>query len=410
MLSYEGGVSWRGRRLRIVVLMLCGLLAAGGVAADAGDSFSINGFGTLGAVRTTTDDVEFVRDLSQARGATDHWTAKTDSVLGLQANWQVNPQWQAVAQVLSRYRYDRTFRPEMAWAFVKYDPSPNISLRAGRLGTEFFMLADSRWVGYSILTVRPPGDYFWHLPFYSIHGADAALALPLGEGVLRGKVFYGLSRGLIPLAREQWDIRRSPMAGTYLEYQWGGLQVRASYANIRFRNDLPLASVLAREKGVVLPAVAADYLKTRGTRTHYYSLGMVYDKGPFQAQLMLNHIDQGTNALSDSNAGYLLLGYRLGEVTPFVGYSRVRSRNIANPSLGNAAADAVATYVIEDSRAEQSTVFAGARWDVARNVAIKAQWDGIRGESSSLFPYRKDERARWGGRMDVFSVSMDFIF
>ena len=152
------------------------------------------------------------------------------------------------------------------------------------------------------------------------------------------------------------------------------------------------------------------YLKTRNTRTHYYSLGLVYDKGPFQAQLMLNYIDQGTKSLRDSNAAYLLAGYRFGDVTPFVGYSRVRSSEKSRPLLGDVVSDSVAAYVVQDSHAEQSTVFAGARWDVARNVALKAQWDGIRGDSSSLFPYRKDDRARWGGRMDVFSVSMDFIF
>jgi hypothetical protein len=39
---------------------------------------------------------------------------------------------------------------------------------------------------------------------------------------------------------------------------------------------------------------------------------------------------------------------------------------------------------------------AGMRWDVARNVALKAQWDGIRGEAASIFPYRKDNRAAVG--------------
>jgi len=47
---------------------------------------------------------------------------------------------------------------------------------------------------------------------------------------------------------------------------------------------------------------------------------------------------------------------------------------------------------------------------VARNIAVKAQWDGIRGEASSLFPYRQDNRARWDGRMDVFSLTLDFVF
>ena len=55
-------------------------------------------------------------------------------------------------------------------------------------------------------------------------------------------------------------------------------------------------------------------------------------------------------------------------------------------------------------------MFLGVRWDVAKNVALKAQWDSIRGDSTSIFPYRQDRRAQWDGNMDVFSMTMDFVF
>ena len=390
-----------------MLLVLAGaacLLAASPVFADSESGFSLNGFGTVGLARTTTDDVEFVRDISQPRGVSKDWSPRIDSVLGLQAAWRVTPQFEAVVQATSRYRFDKTFTPEISWAYLKYNPIPNLSLRAGRLGTEFFMMADSRWVGYSFLTVRPPGDYFWYLPFYSIHGADAAITVPFGESVFRAKAFYGHSRGSIPLADEQWDISGSPMVGGYLDYQYGAWQVRASYANIHFKRDLPIAPVLKKALGISLSSQDAAFLATQDTRTHYYSLGLVYDRGPWQAQLMLNHIDQGSNALESSDGGYALVGYRINQVTPYLGYSWVLSK-----SRGNAPS-AIAAYVMQDSRSDQQTTFAGVRWDVVRNIALKAQWDGIRGDESSLFPYRQDNRARWDGRMDVYSLTMDFLF
>lgn len=116
--------------------LACCLAASAGRAESSGtggnETFRISGFGTLGAVRTTSDDVEFVRDLSQARGASTEWNAKTESLLGLQVDWQPSPKWQVTLQGLSRYRFDRTFRPEFSWAFIKYQPDPNISLRVGR--------------------------------------------------------------------------------------------------------------------------------------------------------------------------------------------------------------------------------------------------------------------------------------
>lgn len=397
-------VAGRCRRLWAALVLVALALPA---LADNGNEFTIRGFGTLGAVRTSSDDVEFVRDISQPRGATDHWNARTDSVLGVQANWRLTPAIEVVVQGVSRYRYDRTFKPEIAWAFLKIDPNPALSLRFGRLGTEFFMLADSRLVGYSYLTVRPPGDYFWYLPFYSVNGADAALTVPVGDNVLRGKVYYGIADGKIPLADKQWKIDGSPLVGAYLEYQTGNWLLRGSYANIRFNNSLPLADeAAALLSGTFSPAQAQaglDYLETDGTRSHYYSLGLVYDSGPWQFQLMFNAIEQGSKAFENSRAGYVLAGYHIGSVTPYVGYSRVDSSRRREQVLPQVA-------VLRDfSHSEQGTFILGARWDVLPNLALKAQWDAIRGDRGSIFPYRR-EQADWNGRLDVFSLTMDFVF
>lgn len=371
-------------------------LAAVSALAEPEQAFSLQGFGTLGMARTTSNDLEFVRDLSQPSGIKKEWDGRIDSVLGVQGGWHINKQLEAVVQSTIRYRYDRTYNPEITWAYVKYDPAPDLSLRAGRLGTEFFMMADSRWVGYSFLTVRPPGDYFWYLPFYSIHGVDAAYTLPIGENLLRLKAFYGNSDGKIPLADRQWDIKGSPMVGGFLEYQVSSWLIRASYANITFKHDLPI--------GGLVPAASAEYLSTKNKRTDYYSLGAVYDQGPWQLQLMLNHIEQGNNALESSDGGYVLAGYRIREVTPYLGYSWVRS-------VRRTGADPYISHVMADSHSDQKTSIVGMRWDVARNTAIKAQWDGVRGDPTSIFPYRNDPSSgRWSGKMDIYSLAVDFVF
>jgi len=119
---------------------------------------------------------------------------------------------------------------------------------------------------------------------------------------------------------------------------------------------------------------------------------------------MLNHIEQGSNALESSDGGYLLAGYRVDQVTPYLGYSWVLSRQHGKHL------NALAAYVMEDSHSEQQTTFLGMRWDVAKSIALKAQWDLVRGDSTSIFPYRQDHRETWNGKMDVFTLTMDFIF
>lgn len=378
------------------------MLASTFVRADEGD-FSLRGFGTLGALRTTTNDVEFVRDLSQPEGAKRRWDGRVDSVLGLQASRRVAKGLEAVVQATSRYRYDRTYIPQLAWAYLKYDPTPQLSLRGGRLGTEFFMMADSRQVGYSYLTVRPPGDFFWHLPFYAIDGGDVALTLPVGEDVVRGKLFYGISDANIPLANEQWKLDGSAMAGGYVDYQSGPWLLRASYANIRFQHDMPIDQVLASHLPASMVGAARSHLSSANTRSHYYSLGLVYDRGPWLVQLMLNKIRQGSEIFQCSDAGYLLAGYRMGRVTPYAGYSWVHS------DARSQRLNPVVASIMADSHADQETGMLGMRWDFAGNLALKAQWDAIRGEPASIFPYRR-ERAGWSGKMDVFSVTLDFVF
>lgn len=367
-------------------------------------SFSLRGFGSLGAARTTTDDSEYIRELTQGRGVSTNWDARLDSVLGLQANWQVRPDLEMVVQGISRYQYDYTYRPQIAWAYARYNPSPNLTVRAGRLATEFFLQADSRMVGYSYLTVRPINDYFWYLPFSSIDGGDVSLALPVGEDVVRGKAFMGWSTGKIPYDAQVWNIGRSPLLGGYLEYLTGPWLFRASYANIRFATDMPLRHLFSGFPDALTDA-SLDFIHTRDTLSHYYAVSAVYDRGPWYLQIMLNHIIQGARIFESSDSGYVLGGYRVRQFTPYLGYSWIRSHS------RQGAPNPLVQIIMNDSHADQRTLIAGLRWDFAPDMAVKLQWDGVRGDKTSVFTTRRERvLGENAGNYNVFSVVVDFVF
>jgi len=379
------------------------------------------GFATLGLARSSTDQAEFVRDLSQPGGVGRRWSAKIDSVLGIQGNLRLGQPAEAVAQVVSRYGPQGDFRPELTWAFLKLEPDSRLQLRGGRLGTEFYMLADSRWVGYANLTVRPPGDYFGNLPFYYIDGADATATLPLTGSLLRGKLFSGLSRETAPLGDRQWDLDGSRLRGGHLEVQAGGWQARLGYSKIRFSHELPepveglLRNLNAVGAFVPSAARAAAELAVRGTTSRFHSLGVVYDAGPLQAQLMLSRTLHESATFENSRAGYLLAGYRVADVTPFVGYSWVKSSpktvNTGIPPAlpGAAQLDAGVAAVMADTHSDQHTLISGVRWDLRRNTAVKFQWDAIRGTPQSIFPFRR-EQTGWSGHANVVSLALDVVF
>lgn len=400
--------------LPLVVLCLA-LLVHDDAQADfgetdvAGGRLVFRGFGTLGIARSSTDDAQYVRDLSQPGGVSRSWSAKLDTVGGIQANWQASDSVEAVAQVVSRYHSSWNFNPELTWAFVKFEQSPNLTWRAGRLGTEFYMLADSRLVGYSYLPIRPPTDYYGGLPFSYIDGGDAQVTVPLGGGLLRGKVFAGLTREKAPLAYRLWDLNNSRMKGGHVDYQIGPWQARLGYTEIRFNKDLPepIATLRSALSGAGR-GVVAEALSVAGKLSRFHSAGLVYDEGPLQVQMMLSRTAQQSALFEEAKGGYAIAGYRIGQFTPFLGYSWTRSTP-NRLATGIAVLDGQVAAAMADSHSDQHTTIAGLRWDFRRDMALKIQLDAVRGSPTSIFPFRW-ENYRWDGRMNVVGVALDFVF
>jgi hypothetical protein len=421
------------KRSRTVLLLgamaVCGLQSFASTAEPASDlaapmvnaPLKLRGFGTFGIARSTSDQAEFVRDLSQPRGISNQWSGRIDSALGVQANWQATPALELVGQVVSRYQYDESRTPEVMSAFAKWEPDPRWALRVGRLGADFLMAADSRLVGYSYLPVRPSADFFGPLFFSYFDGADASVTLPLGGGLVRAKAYAGNTAEMNSTASLVWDSSQSALSGLVLDYFNGPWQLRASAARIRLSNDLPFGPLPGglRAAGLALgkpsALAVADAIAVGGTTSQFTSVGAVYDDGPFQVQGMLNAIHHETSAFQNSTAGYLLAGYRLGAVTPFAGISWWQSRvKPLSTGLPNASADLIALnegvdMVILNSGSKQTTYTLGMRWDVKPKVALKAQWDAVRGTARSLFPYR-GEQPGWDGSTNVFSLALDFVF
>ncbi|MDP3540716.1 MAG: hypothetical protein Q8S26_18610 [Azonexus sp.] len=378
--------------------------------------FELSGFGTLGGVRTNSDDVEFTRDQSQHEGAKKSWTAKQDSLLGLQAYFKATESLEFVAQAVSRYGPNANYRPELMAAYARFAATPNLSIRAGRMGVEFYMLSDSRLVGYSYLTVRPPVDFFGTLPFQYVNGADFTVTAPLGDGVLKGKAFFGKSGEKAPIQDEFLNLQGNPMAGGYLDYQSGNWQWRVTAAQTKFKHELPPPVSTLRDSldqasqlGFPTAAEAANQISLTDTTSRFYSVGGVYDQGPLQIQAMLSETRHESSIYQNSRAGYVIAGYRLGQFTPFVGYSRNRSKA---KSVSSGLPDAFPPFAqinaglagaLARTHIDQNTWSLGARWDFRRDMALKTQIDLIRGEPDSVFLYPLSN-------LNVFSLALDFVF
>ncbi len=400
---------------RILALGLC--LSASGlsIADDSAPALTLRYFGTAGLSYVTSGQADFVRDLSQSNGAKGgQWSYQLDSLVGAQANFQINEQLEIVGQAVSRHRYDDTYIPELTWAFAKYSPRPDLELRGGRLGTDFYMRADSRLVGYSYLTVRPSVDYYGGLPFQFLDGLDGAVTLPVGDGLLRAKVFGGYSPEKFPLENsEPWDASGSPILGGNLDYQWDSWQFRLGYFQISYKRDLPgsFTTLMTALRRLSLPdsQAAANALTVDGTTSRHYSAGVVYDEGPLQVQLMVSGVKHDSAFFQDSVSGYFLTGYRVGDVTPFAGLSWSRSSAAILNSTGVPVLDTAVANTIGRTGSNQHTYTLGLRWDFHPGMDVKVQWDAIRGAPDSTFLYRW-EQPGWTGQTHVLSAVLDFAF
>lgn len=393
-------------------LLLVGIFA-GAANADSGaaeSSFALRGFGTVGLARSSSDHAEFVRDLSQPVGIKGgQWSGRIDSILGLQANWQATPEIELVGQVVSRLHYDRSHDPEVMWAFAKWEPDPRLSLRVGRIGADFMMLADSRLVGYSYLTVRPPTDFFGPLFFSHFDGADISSTLPLGNGLIRGKLFAGKTEEKSAGTLGVWDTSGSPVSGLVLDYVTGAWHLRLNSARILFAADMN-TTVLTDPLYMIGANAAAESLRTEGKASRFLSMGIVYDQGPLQVQGMLNRIRHDTSVFQDSSAGYLLAGYRIGIVTPYTGVSWWKTKQKTGlPPVSDPFLSGMYQAFIAGAKVDRTTYTLGARWDFALNTALKFQWDAIRANRDTSFSFSNVTPA-WNGKTDVLTVTLDFVF
>lgn len=104
---------------------------------------------------------------------------------------------------------------------------------------------------------------------------------------------------------------------------------------------------------------------------------------------------------------------RLGNVSPYLGYSWAKSsaKSLASGLSAPQAAtmDPLIAAVLKRTHMDQQTTTLGLRWDFARNLDLKAQFDWVQGDASSTLLYDHVQPG-WDGRTTVFSIALDFVF
>lgn len=410
-------------------------LLTGAVAAQPAISLTqdlrFSGFGTIGVARIEAPEGwAYGREATQPQNVNPN-RADLDTRLGLQLNYAPSPSFEIVGQaILTRRPASASDTSALEWGFAAFRPSPDWTLRLGRVNLDAFTLSDHRNVGFSYPFARPPVEFYTQLAS-SLDGADIERVWNRDGAHWRTKAFYGRSK--IGYDDPSRSATFRDAVGWFISREADGLTLRLNFSQARVgiaapAQARPLFDGLRGLSALPLPDVAAQAsallqrLSVDGVKHSYVSLGTQYDIGDWQLAGELMRV-RGSPSSSFS-AGYASIARRFDAVTVYTVASRIASSTPAvvapdwaaplTPVIGPAAAQqaqflgSTATTLANNFRAQQDTLSLGARVDLGAQMALKVQRDRIR--------VAPNGSVLWGNgsvqpaRAHMTSVSLDFVF
>lgn len=403
------------------VLLALSMYTGSTCADDHGTSmFSFNGFGTLGVAHSSEDQADFTSGVFKPDGAghSHDWSFDVDSLIAAQVTADFTPKLSAVVQVIAEQNYDDTYRPHVEWANIKYQFTPDFSVRIGRTVMPVFLLSDTRKVGYTYPWVRPPIEIYRMIPITTNDGVDVSYRLRLGEVTNTLQAYYGNNK--VDLPNNNGTGKGSDVLGITYTAEYGPLTTHIAYQT----NSITTAAVNSlfdsfRKFGSQGIRIADKY-DSDDKPLDFIGFGAHYDPGRWFVTGEWSH-SNFHSYVGKQTAWYVSGGYRIGKFTPFVTYTQATADNLSDPGLtlsalpaflvGPATSLNAALNAILSTKPVQDTISVGARWDFMKNTALKVQFDHTDiGTGSAGTLINTQPGFEPGGTFNVFSATIDFVF
>jgi hypothetical protein len=396
-------------------------LRAGAAGSDADPSmFSFNAFGTLGVVHSSEDNADFTSSTFKPNGAgySHEWSADVDSGVGAQLTANITSRLSAVLQLIAEQNYANSYRPEVEWANIKYQFTPDVSVRIGRIELPLFLVADTRKVGYANPWVRPPGEVYNVVPITNNDGVDVSYRMHMGDVTSTLGAAYGRTYHVNFPAGSSVDVR--DLHGLFSKTEYGAALFNLSYVAAHINLD-PVNPLLEdfRQFGPMGDAIA-DRFDLEDKLATIVSAGVSYDPGKWFATGEWTEFDS-RSFLGVNTGWYVSGGYRIAKFTPYLTYSALTVSSTSAAGLDAAAlpANQVGTALALNAglnqllatRPIQRTISAGARWDFAKSFDFKLQFDHTRlGHGSAGTLINVQPGFQTGGTVNLCSAAIDFVF
>ena len=319
------------QRLPLALAALLTCLSAHADFTSEDGRARLSGFGTVGVARTNSDDALFNYP-GQGGGVDKQAGMEVDTKVGLQGTYKFTDSFSGTAQLLTKYRAEGQYQPEFEWAFAKWQATPGLSIRAGRIGAPYFMVSDFRDVGFANTAIRPPLDVYGQVPVSSADGGDISYQMNLGGATITSTLWGGSSKNKYASALRSSGVATDPVTvklknGVGLNFNIeldDGLAFRVGHSQGKLTVESDTYDTLvskytgiANNVGVpsayrAIAAQAASSILTENTKATFTGIGASLDRDNIvlAAEYTLRRVKNG--GVGDTTGWYALGGYRFG--------------------------------------------------------------------------------------------------
>ncbi len=381
--------------------LLAMLMINAGLANAAVD---ISGFASAGYV-VSDSDATFI---SASDVISESASFGADNTLGFQISADINKQTTVGAQLLAKGTVD-SYSVAAQWAYVGFNLSDDVSARMGRLNFPATLYSEYQEIGISYPWVRPPIEVYTVLPLATYSGLD---------------LFYSFGDDQL-----EWLIQ--PFLGSSPEFNsvGGRGEVNLVYGATLIANfengRLSFTATQADGVGFLFSTGGVDL--SLNIDMTFLSAGFEYEQNNIVliAELVNKDIHNNSQGdirtVSDMMAGYITLGYRLGDFLPHFTYSDTQSDHQSAffpagsalpspPPQGIPAEFWLAPQdMVVPGNAElilQKSYTLGLRYDFSSQTTLKMDYQKIIPDDNSWGVFYSDP----GDEVNLLSFVVDVVF
>jgi len=280
----------------------------------------------------------------------DSFSAGVDTRIGAQLDVKLSDRFSATVQALSHSSND--YDPEASLAFISYKVNDEITLRAGRIGLPLYTYSDYYDIGYAYPWITPPRLAYF-LPISRSNGVD---------------VLYNVSTGSIDHSVQAYFMDSNEKA-----YAPDSTEI-----TLNVDNTIGIVYIATIDNLSLRAAYHTAELETRVSSTsqdeepYFMSFGGKYEFGRYYLNAEYNVLKHRKETTPDTTGWYATFGAYVNDDTQL--YTTYESSTDTFTGTKDADKQAINT---------------GVRWDLAPNMALKAQYtrynDDTLDESSNVY-------------------------